>query len=55
VEADIAEMPSMSESEIHAVMEEQAKKENRKTSVNSWSTAAICKVIWNDISVADPI
>ncbi len=27
VEADMAEMPSMSDSEIHAVMEERARKE----------------------------
>jgi hypothetical protein len=54
VEADMSDMTSMSESEIHAVMEEQARK-NRKTSVNSWNTAAKRKVRWNNISVADPI
>jgi hypothetical protein len=54
LEADMSEMSSISESEIHAVMEEQARKK-RKTSVISWNTAAIRKVIWNDISVADPI
>ncbi len=47
-------VPMLSKSEIHAVMEEQAR-QKRKTSVNSWRTAAINKVIWNGISVADPI
>ncbi len=47
----MSEMSTMSKSEIHAVMKEL---KNRKTRVNSWSTAAIGKVIWNGISVADP-
>jgi hypothetical protein len=58
VEADMAEMSSMSKSEINAVMEVHWRsklEKNRKTSQNSWSTAAICKVIWHSISVADPI
>jgi hypothetical protein len=54
VEADMAEMPSMSESEIHAVMEEQARKK-QEDQCNSCSTAAISKVVWNGISVADPM
>jgi hypothetical protein len=54
VEADMSEMSRMSESEIHAVMKEPARK-NRKTSVNSWNEAAIRKGIWNHSSVADPI
>ncbi len=54
VEAEMAEMPRMSESEIHAVMEEQARKK-QEDSINSWSTSAIRKVIWNGIFVADPI
>jgi hypothetical protein len=44
----------MSESEIHTVMEEQARKK-QEAQRNSWNTTAICKVIWNGISVADPI
>ncbi len=54
VESDMSDMSSMRESDIHAVMKEQARK-NRKTSFNSWNTATIRKGIWNDISVADPI
>ncbi len=57
VEADMSEMTSTSESEIHAVMEEQARKkqEDQRNLVNVWNTAAIREVIWEGISVADPI
>jgi hypothetical protein len=54
LKAEMAEISSMSESEIHAVMEKQTCKK-QADKLNSWCSAAICKVIWNSISVANPI
>ncbi len=49
----MAEMSSMSESEIQAVIEEQAS--NKKEFVNSRISAAVLKVRWHADAVADAI
>jgi hypothetical protein len=55
VEADMSEMSSMSESEIQVVMEEQARKKQEAQCKFLEYRRNTRKVIWNGISVADPI
>jgi hypothetical protein len=50
----MAEVSSMRESKIWAVIEEQAHTK-KEAIVNSWISAAVLKVRWHAYSVADAI